>query len=762
MSKSKIVYSVLIVLCIIFTVNLCKSDGLFNNTRKVRQDMAPAKTADEWLDRLQKDLGESSYQGVSLPKLYAELPALDQWAAISAKLNEISKDDASFETFTNSDDRHRFGQEGDNRLKVQLFSALLAEDGTDTEPLYRSLLLNQKSNGSLHSYYSNDNLTKLLLLSKDPDESIAWFRKHIQKEKNNSHSHSESNKSAWKKALAENRINEGIQLLLSAIKNAKVDDRGELISKLARIAQLLDKPELGKQALKMLENDIISRKKADSHFSIYDYSSGLEYYAHLGEWQRLHDICEKTAKTKTNTDSDSYYTSSSSSHDSLLPYQLTALFNLKKFDAFEKGLRSEIKKNHDSSNEIFSLLEERVADSPSLGALYIDLLTDKGDDASKKLAYKICTHLLARNQGKDGYYKRAIDLAPEAAATFIASLRKYDPFEERPLIWQAEMALQAGELDKADTLIQQAIALDPSDGDHGKFSRMLCYDVYSRILAKQGHAEKAKLFKEVMIAIREGEVADDYLYAGLTQEATERYRKALGHFNDAYCLQSRLAKTLMEAGKFEEAIPHFKKAFELMPVSFGPRESHCFGCEGLFDDERVQNIALPTLNAFLEKEPANPRTPYLLGLLFEEMKKEPEAIAAYQKAIELDPHYYNAARNLYKLIVKDPKNFKQAISLKKQLYEISSYERKPSYMASPHLLKSYWKLAQEFPPSPIKLDALDELNLTTPKLSDQQFKKLPANQSHVFWSSSYNREAALDGWSTRELLLRNSFLKEGF
>ncbi len=755
MPKSKITYSLCIVLCIIFTVHLCKSDRLHDFTIKVRQDMTPAKTADEWINRLQKDLNESSYKGIPLPQLYAELPELDQWSDISAKLNKAAADDASFKKFTTSKNYH---QHGGSRLKIQLFSTLLAEDGTDAEPLYRSLLLSQKSNGSLHSFHFDKILTKLLLLSDNPDESITWFNANIKKDEESHTSYPQKENPAWKKALADNRIDEGIELLLKAIKKAKLEDRGALISKLTRIAHLLEKPKLGEQALKIFEDDIISQKKSGRYFSIYRYSHGLEYYAQLGEWQRLYDICKKVKNTKANTKD---YGVSTSSHNSLLPYQLTALYNLKKFDRFEEELLSEIKKNQANPGEVFSLLARRVADYPSSGALYIDLLSAKGDDASKKLAYKICTHLLARNLGKDGYYKRAISLDPEAAAVFIASLREYDPFEERPLIWQSEMALQADELDRAHTLIQQAIALDPSDGDHGKFSRMLCYDVLSRILEKQGETDTAKLFKEVMIAIRKGEVADDYLYAGLTQEATDRYKKALGHFNDAYCLQSRLAKTLMEAGKFEEAIPHFKKAFELMPVSFGPRESHCFGCEGLFDDERVQNIALPTLKAFLEKEPANPRTPYLLGLLFEEMKKEKEAITAYQKAIELDPSYYNAARNLYKLIIRDPKNFQQTIALKKQLYEIASYERKADYMTSPHLLKSYWKLAQEFPPSPIKLEPIDEFSMTTFELSDQQYKDLPINQSHSF-SSSINREAALDGWSARELLLKNSFLKDIF
>ncbi|MFT5905546.1 MAG: tetratricopeptide (TPR) repeat protein [Cryomorphaceae bacterium] len=746
------------------SVIACKDTQHNHFTVKERQEMEPAKTADEWLNRLQLDLNNSSF-GILIPRLYSEIPPIDHWQAITAKLDQITTDSASFQRFTKTEQHFQHDSEV-NRLKIQLFSSLLVEDGTNTEPLYRSLLQIQNSSGALSSYRYDESLTRLLLLSNNQPESIEWFKKYISKGQNTHNSFSSSSnkseKSAWKKALAENRIDEGIQLLLKAIKTAPVTKDIKLISNLATIAHLLDKPALGKQAMTMLEKSIIAHTKTNNRLSAYSLGKGFNYYAHQKQWDKLYRLCKKITNIKSSKKKTSNYNTSIA--NDLLHFQLTALFELKRFDEFEKKITTTIKHHTDQPKAVFSLLEKNVADCPSVGALYIDILSQKNDLASKELAYKFCTHLLARNQGKDAYYKRAIKLNPETSTTFIASLRKYDPFEERPLIWQAEMALQAEELDKADALIQQAIALDPSDGDHGKFSRMLCYDVLSRILEKQGNPEKAKFFKEVVFSIRQGEIADDFLYAGLTQEATDRYKEALGHFNDAYCLQSRLAKTLMEAGKFHEAVPHFKKAFELMPVSFGPRESHCFGCEGLFDDKRVQNIALPTLKAFLEKEPANPRTPYLLGLLFEEMKKDPEAIAAYQKAIELDPQYYNAAKNLYRLISKDLTNYNQAVKLKRQLFEIAPYQRKAAFINSPHLLKSYWKLAQNFPPSPIKLAPLIDLgiDITTKKLSDKQFIELQPNESSYRSSHYHNSDDALDGWSAKEVLMKNSFLNDGF
>ena len=739
----------LLIISSLLPLSSCKSQNINEITTNQRQEMAPAKTADEWLERLHLDLNHSHHSSNKIATLYSELPPLDQWPAIITKLEEITTDKESYAEFTNTKEHvYYHSSKEKRRLKLKLFSTLLTENGTDAEPTFRKLL---KVDPNISEYRYDQTLNNLLLLSKNSQKSITWFQANITKNGSSSR-YSKNDRTPSQLALAQNKIDQGIKLLLEEINQAKTSRKGALISKLAKIAHLLNKPELGKKAMSMLEKNLIEEKKNGSYLSTYDYRGALDYLIHTAQYQRLIDLQEKLQNTKSE-DND-HYISSNNSND-LNNYKLTALSKLGKTAVFETSIKELLLKYKTTPKKFLNELESSVANQPSIGSIYIDILSNKPDQASKDQAYTICSHLLTRNQGTDAYYKRAIALDRKSAATLIASLRIYDPFEERPLIWQAEIALAAGKIDLADKLIQQAIALDPSDGDHGKFTRMHCYDVLARISTKQGNTEKATSLNQVVISIRQGEAADDYLYAGLIQEATDRYRKALGHFNEAYCLQSRLAKTLMEAGKFDEAIPHFKKAFELMPVSFGPRESHCFGCEGLFDDIRVQNLALPTLTAFLEKEPENPRTPYLLGLLFEEMKKEPEAISAYQKAIQLDPQYYNAASRLQKLIKKDPSKFAQSQALNKQLFEIAAYHKKPDYLPS-HLLKTYWQEAKNFPPSPIKLTSLSSLGFTNTTLTNKQYKETPFNQEYYQHSST--SEDAIDGWSAKELLLKNSFI----
>ena len=304
--------------------------------------------------------------------------------------------------------------------------------------------------------------------------------------------------------------------------------------------------------------------------------------------------------------------------------------------------------------------------------------------------------------------------------------------------------------------IEQAIALDPSDGDHGKETRMFCYEILARIHADTGNQERAEFFRDVTDSIRQGEAADDFLAAGLIKQATDRYEKALGQFADAYCLQSRLAMTLARNGKFDKAVAHFEKAFELMPVSFGPRESHCFGCEGLFSDERVIDIALPLLTAFEEKNPDNPRTPYLLGLMLSEKKEHQQAAIAFRRALELDPNYFNAASKLLSILEKDPERFDEAEKLRSQMFEIAPYPAKPKYLANPSKLRSYWEASEKFPESPL---ALPEIPFTAPAPKEEkQYLEFEDFRSSSFYHGFHDDAQALDGWSASELRRSNVFL----
>lgn len=253
---------------------------------------------------------------------------------------------------------------------------------------------------------------------------------------------------------------------------------------------------------------------------------------------------------------------------------------------------------------------------------------------------------LDRVLGNDRAYELLLTIDGDGAFTKLDALAKISPFEERPLLWQGVILLRQGKAADAEKVLRQAIAIDPSDGEEPHGDRMRAYDVLAQALDAQGRTDDAKIYHNAIQAIRLAESADDFYHAGLTGHALQMYRDALGTFTDAYCIQSRLAKYLYEEGKYDEAAEHYQRAFELMPSSFGRVESHCFGCEGVFDGPLAKSVAEKVFNAYAAKNPAVPQAHYLLGKYYENFNQPEEAVASFQQAVKLDPLYLNAWRQL--------------------------------------------------------------------------------------------------------------------
>ncbi len=264
----------------------------------------------------------------------------------------------------------------------------------------------------------------------------------------------------------------------------------------------------------------------------------------------------------------------------------------------------------------------------------------KGD---KDTAVKIAKEILLFKKGHDPSYELITNvLEAQEALAFLDLQYKRDQFEERPLIFKAEIYLKQRRLNQAFSTIEQAIAIDPSDGEQGKDRRMRAYKVYGAIMAAMGNQKKSEFFKQVVTAIRASERADEYYANGMITRALEIYRESLNTFEDAYCIQSRLAIRLEGVGRYKEAQEHFIKAYTLMPDSFGRRESHCFGCELVFSNKRRQSIAQDVFSNLLQKDPDNPKIHYLMGYLRMEEGNVREARGLFKKATELDPLYINA------------------------------------------------------------------------------------------------------------------------
>lgn len=264
------------------------------------------------------------------------------------------------------------------------------------------------------------------------------------------------------------------------------------------------------------------------------------------------------------------------------------------------------------------------------------------ETGNRVAARQVAREYLYIDAGYDPMYRLLLDIEGKDAIPFLEELYARDQFEERPLIWKAHLLREAGSLDAAEAVVKAAIAVDPSDGEQGKGDRMRVYGIYADIHRDRGDEKQEKFFRGVLRAIRMSEDADDLYAAGLYDRGIKMYRESLDHFSDAYCIQSRLAIQLSELGQHEEAEKHYRKAYELMPDSFGRVESHCFGCEQAFSGKRAQGIAERVFTRLANERPEKAQIHYLLGYLRETQNRLPEALASFREATRRDPDYLNA------------------------------------------------------------------------------------------------------------------------
>ncbi len=297
------------------------------------------------------------------------------------------------------------------------------------------------------------------------------------------------------------------------------------------------------------------------------------------------------------------------------------------------------------ARDVRDLLKDLDSRGVPFGASAGKVLAATGDSDA---AIRTLTATIAEFPGQDAAYEVEAAVDPNAAAVFEAQFNT-DQFEERPLIWLATLQFRAKKLEAAEKTVRAAIAIDPSDGDEGVNDRMRAYSVLAEILEARGDAKGAAEMREVVTSIRISERTDEYYAVGLYERAFAGYRTALEHFSDAYCIQSRLAVQLSKQGRHAEAADHYRRAYELMPSSFGRVESHCFGCESVFEGAPQQTIAEQVFATLAKKNPGNAQIHYLQGYLFQEEGRYAEALPAFRTAVQIDGSYLNAWRQLNKL-----------------------------------------------------------------------------------------------------------------
>jgi tetratricopeptide (TPR) repeat protein len=419
-----------------------------------------------------------------------------------------------------------------------------------------------------------------------------------------------------------------MSMLASSRSIAGEEDPGTLALKLARIGVLLERPELVEEGLSAARAEL-ARTSSQRRYGGSSLSSIVDILLETGRTEEAEELAVANLLSVAGQKEN----------------RMAGIEPL--------SVLCRIYESAGRHADVVKLLEK----SPMWGAPDLAAVTAYGSQregilvvAAKSLAAvgrKDEAHTVARRAvqmapGNDAAYAVLMEVGGNTLAADLEQMSKIDRFEERPLIWKARLQLDQGNTAEAERTIRAAIAIDPSDGEQGKGDRMRAYAVLGDVLEKKGDKEQAALMRSAVTAIRLSERADDWWSAGLLSRAVDLYEQALKQFADAYCIQSRLALRYSELGDFEKAEQHYRRAFELMPDSFGRVESHCFGCEGAFEGERAQGIAQQVFQSLVQKFPERAQIHYLLGYLRSSQSWYEDAANLYRKAVELDPDYLNA------------------------------------------------------------------------------------------------------------------------
>lgn len=424
-----------------------------------------------------------------------------------------------------------------------------------------------------------------------------------------------------------------------------LEERSKAALRLAGLGRILKRPELSKTGLNFAQA-ILALPEDTKKQTLQRESLLVAVFAELRK-EGLDESAQQLAllELKNNlghTDNYAQYGIATRQPDRVAMIELVGIYGATQryADVLELMQRSKKWGARD--------LADLLGDKDSLGvplALHVAralAATDK-----KAEALRLVQALLDQQPNYDPAYELLVELDPNAVAS-LDKLHARDQFEERPLIWKA--TVQATRNDpQAESTIKQAIAIDPSDGEEGLGDRMRAYSVLADILESRGDKEAAGTYRGAVTAIRLSENADELHRLGLYGQAFAQYREALTHFSDAYCIQSRLAVQLNKQGRHQEALAYYRRAYELMPDSFGRVESHCFGCESVFKGQDAQLIAEAVFTDLVKKAPGKAQAHYLLGYLREEQGRYAEALQSFRFAVSLDNQYLNAWKHLHGL-----------------------------------------------------------------------------------------------------------------
>lgn len=202
-------------------------------------------------------------------------------------------------------------------------------------------------------------------------------------------------------------------------------------------------------------------------------------------------------------------------------------------------------------------------------------------------------------------------------------------------------------------------------------------------------------------ALQNYKIGVNYLNNQETMKAIEHLEIAIQFDDNNYRYRHALGLSYSLGGRLEDAITELQKALEINPQS---TESHNVLGSIYTDLGRYDQAVTELKKAILDKSYGQPQFPYFnLGLCMQKQDRTDEAIAAYTRAIQLDPKFFRAFIALAE-IYKGLGNFDRALYFFQQaepgfnndvnvlfeigyaLFRLKQYSKAKSYLAQVSIL----------------------------------------------------------------------------
>jgi tetratricopeptide (TPR) repeat protein len=216
--------------------------------------------------------------------------------------------------------------------------------------------------------------------------------------------------------------------------------------------------------------------------------------------------------------------------------------------------------------------------------------------------------------------------------------------------------LRAGNLKRVEELLNEALALQPHDAVlHQRLGVVL--RAQHRPGEALAHFEEA-LKKDPVSFENLEQITSILVSQKRIVQARERVLRQIALYPNSANLQNLLGRVLMEAQNFSQAEAAFNKARALDKELL----STYVNLGELYARQGKIELAVSELEGVLKKSPRQPSVLMVLGILHEQQKQFPRAMARYEEALQVNANFAPAANNLAWLLLEHAGDQERALA----------------------------------------------------------------------------------------------------